>query len=260
MRTALLILVAVASTANANSELQVGDGQIDGGQLQPYDITWRQCSVGQDGAWVTSHDLTERMVVIGDRVLRIQQLSKRPDGGKAVATTYLDRDSMAPLRLEQLVTAADGSVVGRTEHSLNEAGYRGRKTRGDQSKDVAGVASSKMLHGGTMGLPLATLEYQREPLEFAASMIGFDATYTVIATWVGTDALVYNGIEVEASMVDIHWIHNEIGDVYPGGPDASGGRYWLVTNPPEGFPYVPRYQTDTYAIEFVQGACPDPEN
>ena len=112
MRTTFLILTAVAGTASANTELRVDDGQIDGRQLQPYDITWRQCSVGQDGTWVASHDLTERMVVVGEHVLRIQQLSERPDGGKGVGTTYLDRDSMAPLRLEQLITAADGSVVG----------------------------------------------------------------------------------------------------------------------------------------------------
>ena len=110
-----------------------------------------------------------------------------------------------------------------------------------------------------MGLPLATLDYQGEPVEFAASMINFDATYKVIATWAGTETFEHNGQDVEATMVDIHWIHNEIGDVYPGGPDESGGRYWLVKNPPEGFPYVPRYKTDTYAVEFVQGACPAPE-
>jgi len=56
--------------------------------------------------------------------------------------------------------------------------------------------------------------------------------------------------------VDVEWHHRESGDVYLPGPDASGGRYWIVTEPPAGFPYVPRYKTDTYAVEFVGGFCP----
>lgn len=259
MRTVILIVATATGTANANNTLEVGDGQIDGPGLKPYEITWRQCSV-QEGVWVTSADLTERLVLIGDGLLRIQQFSKRPGGGAGESTVYLDRTTMAPLRLEQRVTTSDGSVVGSTEHDLDKDGYHGRKTMGEQSQEVSGIASSTMLHGGAMGLPLATLGHQGEPLEFAASMIGFDATYKVIASWVGTEMLEYDGHEVEASMVDIEWIHNEIGDVYPGGPTESGGRYWLVRNPPNGFPYVPRYQTDTYAIEFVQGACPAHEN
>ena len=43
------------------------------------------------------------------------------------------------------------------------------------------------------------------------------------------------------------------------GPDASGGRYWVVPEPPDGFPYVPRYKTDTYAVEFVRNTCPAAE-
>lgn len=256
MRIATLIVLVFSGTAGANNSLQVGDGQIVGELLQPYKFTWRQCSL-QDGVWVASNDVTERMVIIGDRLVRVQQFSERPDGSRAVSTSYFDRESLAPLRLEQRVVAADGSALGSSEHTLTEQGYRGRMTRGEQSKTVEGAVSSNMLHGGAMGLPLATIDHQQEPLEFAASMINFDATYKVTATWAGKEALIFKGMEIEAWLIDIHWLHEGTGDIYPAGPDRSGGRYWVVNNPPKGFPYVPRYQTDTYAVEFIQGACPD---
>jgi hypothetical protein len=114
-----------------------------------------------------------------------------------------------------------------------------------------------MLNGAALGLPLATLGFQSEPLEFAASMIGFDASYKVTATWAGKEMIEFEGDEVEAWLVDIDWLHEGLGDVYPGGPDASGGRYWVINNPPEGLPYVLRYKTDTYAVEFLTSTCAD---
>ena len=65
------------------------------------------------------------------------------------------------------------------------------------------------------------------------------------------------GRDVDVWLVDVEWHHLETGDIYAAGPDASGGRYWVVRNPPPGFPYVPRYKTDTYTIEFIADLCPD---
>ena len=109
-----------------------------------------------------------------------------------------------------------------------------------------------------MGLPLATLPVQDKPLTFLTSMIGFDASYEVTTTWAGTEELEdSSGRPVVAHLVDVEWKHRELGDIYPPGPDGSGGRYWIVPDAPEGFPYVPIYKTDSYAVEFVQKFCPD---
>lgn len=256
MRLLILILSLPVALANANSLLEVGDGRIDGMALQPYEHTWRQCSL-QDGDWVRGADLTERMVVIGDHLIRIQQTVDRPDGSVTVSTSYFERSSLAPLRLEHRATGADGSDQGRVEHELSEDGYHGRMFRGEQHKTVAGSASSEMLHGGVLGLPLAALPFQSQPVEFKASMISMDATYGVTATWAGKETLDISNEKAEAFLIDVDWLHDGLGDVYPGGPDKSGGRYWVVHNPPPGIPYVPRYKTDTYAIEFVQSVCPN---
>ena len=66
----------------------------------------------------------------------------------------------------------------------------------------------------------------------------------------------FKGQPIDAWLIDIERHLQELGDIYPPGPDASGGRYWVVPNAPDGFPYVPRYQMDTYTVEFIEGICP----
>ena len=88
-------------------------------------------------------------------------------------------------------------------------------------------------------------------------MMGFDATYRTVATIVGRDRIAHEGQSVDALMVDIEWHHDQSDDIYPPGPDASGGRFWLVAEPPEGLPYVPQYQTDTYLVSTLIERCPE---
>lgn len=229
---------------------------IDGRKLKAYDLTWQQCAL-QDGEWQNQGTMQESLTRIGEVLFRHRQTSNRPDGGKAVSTIYLVPQSFSPLRMEVDHYLPDGTVAGGAEFDFNATGYSGRKIRGDEQKQVSGALTSAMLPGGALGLPLASLGWQEQPVSFLASMVGFDASYEVTASWVGKEQLqTVDGQSVEAWLVDIEWKHRELGDIYPPGPDGSGGRFWLVTNPPQGFPYVPRYKTDSYAVEFIQEYCP----
>ena len=76
--------------------MQMGDGTVHGERLADYEITWLQCSIGQDG-WVSGGALTESLVATGD-VLRVTQRAARPNGIASVAVTYFDRSSLAPPR------------------------------------------------------------------------------------------------------------------------------------------------------------------
>ncbi len=250
---ALLTALALNMTATADNTMRIGDGQIDGARLEPYRHTWYQCAL-QDGQWRDQGKITEEFVAIGDLVIRHRQTAQQPNGVISRSDTFFDRASFAPLRMEMEATL-DGERVAYAERELTRDGYTGVLTRGGSTRDLQGDISSDMLHGGAMGLPLATIAYQDEPLQFQASMIGFDATYDVIAEWVGMELLVFGDQEIDAWMIDVEWHHREIGDVYPPGPDASGGRYWVVPEPPAGFPYVPRYKTDSYAVEFIRETC-----
>ena len=257
MRTQIFVLlVMVGSTMSARSDttMTLGDGMIDGARIKPYRLTWQQCS-NQDGAWKTQGEIVEELVTIGDRVLRHRQTGVRPGGPTVRSDTYFDRHSFAPLRME-MEARVDGNLVASSVRDLNAQGYTGVSIRGDTSADQQGSISSKMLHGSIMGLPLAAMHYQEHPVKFLASMVAFDGTYEVVAKWVGKDMLEFEGGEIETWMIDVEWLHRESGDIYPPGPDASGGRYWVTPKPPAGFPNVARYQTDSYAVEFVAGVCP----
>jgi hypothetical protein len=170
--------------------------------------------------------------------------------------TLFDRATLAPLSVESRVRDQDDKTLGAASYTYEEDGYTGNKARGDQQQTVMGEASSKMYRGMNFGLALATLNPATQlPAELSASMVSMNATYDVIVTYAGTDTFDFEGKKIEAWMADIEWHHLGLGDVYPPGPDASGGRYWIVSDPPEGFPYVARYQTDSYVVEFQPGVC-----
>lgn len=253
-RFAAALLVSLANPAAADTQMEVGDGRIDGTRIAPFSLTWQQCSVA-DGEWQDGGSLTEEIAIIGPSILRHRRTTLQAGDIAVEVTTYFDRASFAPLRMETRATGPDGSALLRSERELTTDGYRGAEARGGETKQMQGAISSMMLDGGLLGLPLSTMTFQEEPVEFLASMIKFDASYRVIAEWVGRDTLEFGGREIEAWLIDVEWHHREQGDVYPPGPNAGGGRYWVVPDPPDGFPYVPRYKTDTYAVEFTAGVC-----
>jgi len=251
---ATTLLLLASPNAFADNTLVVGDGQINGLGAREYNLSWLQCSL-QEGEWVRRSDLNEALKIIDENTLQVQQTGHPQEGVTVVATFIFERASFAPRSIEQKVTSADGKQLVYSIRELTADGYSGHMERGGESKDVQGEASSTMLHGGAMGLPLALLDYQSAPLSFRASMISMDATYTVTAEWAGKETIEYDGQPIEIWWVDVEWLHEGLGDIYPPGPDASGGRYWVAPNPPEGFPYVLRYKTDTYAVEFVEEFC-----
>ena len=251
--TALLL----SDPAHAN-KLIVGDGQIDGARITPYELTWYQCML-HEGSWVNLPPLTERLDVIDGDTIRLTQNSTRPDGGTSRGTTLSDLHSFAPQKMEFVSRDAAGTVLGSAKYQFDKDGYRGQKEQAGKSKEVSGALNSSMLNAMTMGLPLATLPWQDTPLTFTASMINFDGTYDVIATWTQEEKLDSpDGEQVKVWLLDIEWHHRESGDVYPPGPDSSGGRYWVVPKPTAGMPAVLRYKTDTYAVEFNRKYCPEP--
>ncbi len=255
--TLLGLSFTACAMANESTSMRMGDGTVRGERLNDYQNNWLQCAKQEDG-WVTGAQLAETLVSIGE-VLRHTQRAEQSNGMMGISTTYFDRDSLAPLRMERQVTASDGHLVATVTRTLDEKGYNGARKKGDQVTEFAGTISSSMWHGGALGLPLVTIDASRYPVEFASSMMAFDGTYHTIATLAGRETLHHDGAPVEALLVDVEWHHIESGDVYPPGPDASGGRYWLVPDPPDNYPYVPQYRTDTYLVSTLMNACPGSE-
>ena len=223
------------------------------GLIGNYRHDWHQCTV-QDDKWVEAGIVTEETVIDDNRLLH-KQTTARADGIKSVATTVFDHVSLAPLSMTLKVTGPDGQTLAAANRELDSRGYRGTVQRGDKEpQTVSGTISSTMFHGAVLGLPLATLDYSNDSYEFDASMMSFDAQYRVIARFAGKKEMKLHGRTVMLHLVDVEW-HHDNGDVYPPGPDASGGRYWLLAEPAEGIPIVLRYKTDSYAVEFLPVTC-----
>ncbi len=265
IREKLLLLGALILTHGAQAQesevntIVMGDGQIDGTKIAPFESRWRQCSK-QGNEWVAGGNVIERAneVKKGDRpVLRHEQEVHAPNGMRTRAVTTYDRATLSPLATEMRARDGQDRVVGAASYTFEEDGYSGLRGPADNQQPIIGEASSLMYRGFNLGLALATLDPETQlPATLKASMVAMDATYDVIVTFAGRETLTFDGQTVDAWMADVEWHHLGLGDVYPPGPDASGGRYWIVADPPEGVPYVPRYQTDTYAVEFARRTCP----
>lgn len=46
----------------------------------------------------------------------------------------------------------------------------------------------------------------------------------------------------------LQWLNLRNQDVYTAGDDGSGGTYSVVTDPPPGFPFIPRYVNENVDI------------
>lgn len=260
MRQLLLTSILVISAWQAAAEptaitaMAMGDGVVNGKHLDAYEHTWMQCALAE-GNWTNMGPMTEILTVIGP-LARHTQFSEQPDGQASTSTTYFDHQTLAPFYMEQRVLNADGAELVKVVRRLGEDGYEGFAQQGSLSKSLSGVVSSRMWHGGALGLPLVTIDPGLFPIRFASSMIGFDGTYKTIATLAGEEEIAIGAVSATARLIDVEWHHNESGDVYAPGPDGSGGRFWVVENPPPGMPYVPQYQTDSYLVTALKDTCP----
>jgi len=256
-----IILLISLSTTHANqrtesiSSVEMGDGQINGLKLSPYRLTWSQCQKSE-GKWLLLPSLTEEIQAVGKDLLRIRHWSSQADGKQVESSLYYNRESLAPIFSEQRVLLPSGDQAAHISHTLTEQGHTATIRQNKEVRSKEGLINSDMYDGMTLGLALTSLDYQRSNYQFNSAMLSMQGTYKTVATRFDMHEIEFAGEKVGVELVDVEWLHNESGDVYQPGPDGSGGRYWLVKNPPAGLPHVLRYQTDSYAIEFLEEVCP----
>ena len=100
------------------------------------------------------------------------------------------------------------------------------------------------------GLPLAA-GYQARLPSVMPQLLG--SYWTLISVTGETQFKLDDGTTIDAWQVDVDWLHLESGDVYPGGPDGSGGAYTIAKKIQTGEPRVLRYLTDTSDVRLVSG-------
>ena len=249
------ILSALTTMAIAPLNVAMGDGSITGKEVHPYEYSWRQCSL-VDGQWTNGSDLTERVTLIGDHVMRVEHSTSPQPGIISDASYFLDRSSLSPIRSEIRIVGSDGKALAEHSWAFGKAGYKAVMKRGDKVTRKTGGLNNSMYHAILLGIPLSAIDDWSRPIRMIGMMTQFDASYTLTATRSGTEAISAGGKDSTVSLIDVHWVHNEIGDVYPAGPNASGGRYWITVEAQSKLPRVIRYKTDTYVVEYVPRFCP----
>ena len=163
MQTAALLASAMADAPPTT--MQMNDGTVRGQRLMPYQHSWLQCS-RQNGEWTELPALTEDLVRIGP-LFRHTQTTRQADGQGNLMTsravTYLTAGALGPVRMEQVVTDAEGRTLMHAERTLDEDGYRGQARSGDKSRELSGPVGSLQWHGGALGLPLVTVASDQFP-------------------------------------------------------------------------------------------------
>jgi len=238
------------------TEIIMGDGEIVGDQLKPYDFTWNQCTY-QDGEWVNGPPVRETLEIRSDGQFELSQFSSAPDGEQTVITHVLDARSLRRTELIQKVKTPDGVELGSARLTFSSDGFTVKV--GDEERP-GGSISSNMYDGAYLGLPLSTVDYSDGGFALDAAMLAVQGTYRVEAFPMGVETIALVNGSANAQRVDVWWLHHESGDIYEPGPDGSGGRYWLLTTPQTDLPRVLAYKTDTYAIEYSPMTCDTEQN
>ena len=259
----ILALVAFfgASAAGAGdaAQIEIGSSHVNGQGIRAYEARWSQ-SVAKEGQWAEMAVIEETASVEpgGKRdgspeVLVHTQTTLVNAGPRITNTMRFERGTLRPMSLRQTIeNGPEGSPPEVLFDFQDEAIVGTAKLPGgDKSFQVE--TEAPMFYGMTFGLVLAALPLEDGfEAELPASMPQGRTTYTVRARVVGKESFPGPGSKpVQAWAVETDWIDKATGEVSPGGADASGGTYYVVLDPPAGFPYVPKYANESIRIEMI---------
>jgi hypothetical protein len=237
----------------------VGDSRIDGAGLQPYEGVWSIGSVGKAGpleigekiqAGNVSVQKLERVELDGRPVWR-RTIIRKPAGSDTVLATisvYLEVETLKPLRATILQPGRQemGFVYDWDEDAIHTLG-------GPSGAGVPPVMSMdlKMLEAGAHDVWMAALPYEEGfTAKIPVLMASAGAKYWAVPRVVGSETVdLGDGTQLDAWVVELDW-WGIAGDssYFPGGgrndTAGTGGKYWILKNPPPGVGKVFRVQTE----------------
>ena len=110
-----------------------------------------------------------------------------------------------------------------------------------------------MFETAMLGLVIAALPLKEGYVaELPTVFANQGSKWTITASVVGRESYeTDDGEKVNAWVVNTEWEDLDSDAVSKGGATESGGAYSIVTNPPKGFPYVPRYVNNSVDIKLI---------
>ena len=248
-----LAALFVAAAPLAAARLEVGSAAVDGRRIGAYEARWQQ-RVKQDDAWQDGPLLIERATLRRDGGRELLDHVQRTEGSgpKVVNCMIFDHATLEPLELVQSIEGGPPQAPTEIRFAFASEAIRGEAVLAEGTKAFEIETPGPMFYGMTFGLVLAALPLEMGySAELPASMPQGRTTYTVKIEVVGKETVRAAGRTAEAWVVDTEWIDLDSGDVSPGGADSSGGAYYVLPDPPQGFPYVPKYVNDSVRIELI---------
>jgi len=267
MKTGFLILLACGSLIGSDSVdfekvavMNPGDPQIKGNRIKPYAATW-YVRVKNGENWKANGTLTEKAEVVaseeGEALAWTQIMAGGAMGVSFTNKTRFLRKDLRPLTSEMTITGEkvpDHMVVSMDLHFEASSLEGTLRRQGEEPAPSPSFALDvPMFDGNNMGLILAALPLKHGyETRVAVVYPRFTTSYWVVARVTGQKSFDDGrGGKVQAWVVDTDWIDRKSGHVSPGGPDASGGTYYVVPEPPEWYPHVPKYINASFDTEVI---------
>jgi len=271
-----LATIASVSPLAAQEEaarIAPGSGALQGQDLSEFVASWQERRMGES-EWRDASRVHETLEVTGGGShLEFTRFADQGGWGIEV-TVVLDRATLAPVSLVRAVSEdlpapvrdrlTNAGFSQRFEYEFGSEGYRVSHTEFDGTvREESHALEAPVFDGTALGLVLAALPLQagyevRLPVLFVQAGDGSATPYDILARVVEEKTLTSpDGRSVPAFQVDVDWLAPETGVVTsPGGPDQPGGAYWIVRQPPQDFPPVPRYKNNSvdYVLLSERGA------
>ena len=256
--TCLLVLNPALVNADIRPDtkpLLIGNELVDGTKIQTYSGVWKQYTI-QKGERIDNGFIREtgRMISFEDKqVFAQQQEIENAQGKKVTRQIILDRYTLKPIKIDTQIDAGRennkrGSVV-----IFHDKGYVAQDVDEDgkiQSRSI--MLPADMYYGMSFGGVIATLPLEtgfkvRMPTVFPS----WDGMYWLELTVAAEETVQAPDDETLAVYrVDAEWLNLADGEIYPAGPNSSGGAYYILKNNHKDIPRVWRYVTDTYEVIF----------
>lgn len=250
----LLLSFPLQPLAAQNARLEVGHAAVDGRRLRPFEATWTITAL-VNGTSRPTGQISERLEagMHEGRAVWIRT-QWRKAGEKRIETTIVfDRTTLAPISYEHMKEGPFPDAAVRTR----SVRYRPDGASGTQTLVSGETDSIRHMPMGSagfevdvMGLVLATLPLRADYVaELPSVHAQMGEQYYIRPRVTGTqDFEDAHGQTVTAWRVEVEWLNLRTQDIYTPGDSGSGGTYYVVTDPPAGFPFVPRYVNENTDI------------
>jgi len=234
---ASLSLGAAAETYQANTKLPGVTS------ISEFAGRWEQKVPAEDG-WQNRGWIEESFTPGGDDPASHHQVMSLPDGRKVINHRLLQAGSLMPISTRQTLEGfPDGAPKSVSFEFHERRVVKNTEAADGQVTTEEGLLSTSGWDGSIFGLALAALDLKPGDSHRIPSVMGsFLGAYWVDLTVSTADPVTLkDGTSKALLRVDVEWINLQDGAIYPGGPDESGGSYYLFEDPPPGVSPVYRY-------------------